>query len=100
LRRLPLQRRTDAFFACWTRKEALLKAHGTGFIRPPQSVHVGLGADDVAADFTGWSVVEIQLPSGYAGAIAAEETRISVRVRDWHMETLTPNIASIKPWIL
>jgi 4'-phosphopantetheinyl transferase len=85
LRRLPAQRRADAFFACWTRKEALLKAYGTGFIRPPQTVHVGLGAHDVAADFNGWSVVEIELPSGYAGAIAAEGTQISVHVRDWRM---------------
>jgi 4'-phosphopantetheinyl transferase len=80
LRRLPPHRRSDAFFECWTRKEALLKAHGTGFIRSPQSVHVGLGAQDTATHLDGWTVVGIELPSGYMGAIAAESAQIMMRV--------------------
>ena len=83
LRRLPAQRQTHAFFACWTRKEALLKAHGTGFIRSPQTVHVGLGRHKDAANFDGWSVLDIELPSGYAGAIAAEGMQINMQTRDW-----------------
>ena len=83
LRRLPPLRQTDAFFACWTRKEALLKAHGTGFIRSPQTVHVGLGPATLAATASGWSLADIELPSGYVGAIAAEGMPINLRVRDW-----------------
>ena len=32
-----------AFFACWTRKEAVLKACGTGLLTPLADVHVGAG---------------------------------------------------------
>jgi 4'-phosphopantetheinyl transferase len=85
LRLLPEQNRVDAFFACWTRKEALLKAQGTGFLRPPESVHVGLGAYDPASPLRcgGWTVAELNLPPPYAGAVAVEGTQMRLRIREW-----------------
>jgi 4'-phosphopantetheinyl transferase len=86
---VPDENRAEAFFACWTRKEALLKAQGTGFIRPPQRVHVGLGAHDPASAFngSGWTVQNVDLPAGYAGAVAVEGTQIRVRVREWRLSS-------------
>lgn len=42
--RLPPAARAPALFTAWTRKEACLKALGTGLRTPPEEVHVGLAA--------------------------------------------------------
>jgi 4'-phosphopantetheinyl transferase len=86
LRLVPEESQAEAFFACWTRKEALLKAHGTGFLRPPQSIDAGLGAHDPSSDLRcgDWTVTELDLPHGYAGAVAVKgRRRIRVLVREW-----------------
>lgn len=43
LKSLPATQLAAAFFTCWTRKEAALKAVGTGMSVDPRSVHVGCG---------------------------------------------------------
>jgi 4'-phosphopantetheinyl transferase len=41
-RSLPLNTRADAFLRAWTRKEAVLKAYGTGLLIDPRTVDVGI----------------------------------------------------------
>jgi 4'-phosphopantetheinyl transferase len=41
-RSLPLDARADAFLRSWTRKEAVLKAYGTGLLTDPRTVDVGI----------------------------------------------------------
>ncbi len=71
LRALPESRRLRAFFYTWTRKEALMKAHGAGFklahelslpvSDAPQTVHTG-----------GWSVYDLPLPGDLLAAVAVQ----------------------------
>ena len=82
LRALPSSQQTAAFFRCWTRKEAYIKARGMGLSLPLDSFDVTLGPGDPAAFLRGagdWSIQDLPAPAGYAAAIVAEggEFRVS-----------------------
>lgn len=72
---LPLEQRQDAFFACWTRKEAIAKAIGSGFAGGLPTLEVCLLDSERAKahDPAGreWEVVNVPLEPGWAGALAA-----------------------------
>jgi 4'-phosphopantetheinyl transferase len=79
LRRLPAGERRIAFFACWTRKEAFLKARGDGLSRPLDRFAVSLARDEPAAirrvDWDGdelarWLLLDLPPLPGYAAALA------------------------------
>ena len=68
----------ERFFRGWTRKEAALKAIGTGFHRDPASLHVGLEARDLGrpwvpdSDFADFgALVDVPAPEGFMAAVAA-----------------------------
>ncbi len=76
---LPAEQRERAFFRCWTRKEAYLKAIGNGLSVPLNSFDVSvrpgeparmirIGCDNIAA--SAWTLHDLELEPGYAGAIA------------------------------
>jgi 4'-phosphopantetheinyl transferase len=79
LRSLSAPELPAAFFACWTRKEAFLKATGDGLSRPLDSFDVSVEpalparlervADD-AAEASRWSLEEIRPAADYLGAVA------------------------------
>jgi|SRR5215470_16518991 len=69
--------REHAFFLCWTRKEACIKATGNGLSTPLSSFRVSLqpGAQARFLHFEGeaadsWSLDNLDLPAGYVGALA------------------------------
>jgi 4'-phosphopantetheinyl transferase len=87
--------RHKAFFACWTRKEAYLKARGVGLSLPLDQFDVSLLPDEEPrllttrhdpADAARWKLWELNLSGDYAAALAAP---ISVRKLEcWNCEPL------------
>lgn len=81
LRDLPQQQRHEAFFRCWTRKEAFIKALGEGLSHPLDQFDVSLAPGTPAAllatrpdpkEVGRWTLWNIQTPGDYAAALAAE----------------------------
>lgn len=79
LRALPEAMRTQAFFNCWTRKEAYIKAVGQGLSHPLDSFAVSLipgeaarlsGTDGDHEPYAPWSLIELQPGNGYVAALA------------------------------
>jgi 4'-phosphopantetheinyl transferase len=85
LRALPLALQKYAFFLCWTRKEAYIKARGEGLSLPLDQFDVSLtpgkpaellGTRPDPSEASRWSLRDLMLePSGYAAALAVGETR-------------------------
>lgn len=94
LREIPEDERLKAFFNCWTRKEAILKATGTGLSFPLDRVVVTLlpeeparvvAFDDDPAAPSQWWLESLAPAPGYVGAIAARGERLEVQCwqPDW-----------------
>lgn len=86
LRELPLKQRHEAFFRCWTRKEAFIKALGEGLSHPLDQFDVSLSPGvppailttrPDAAEVKRWKLWNIKVPSDYAAALAAESNSTS-----------------------
>jgi 4'-phosphopantetheinyl transferase len=75
-RQLPEASRAVAFFSCWTRKEAVVKAMGAGLSQPLDRIEVSLSPEVCASllevDGSPWSVFSFTLMPGYAAALAAQ----------------------------
>lgn len=89
LRGLPESEQVDAFFRCWTRKEAIVKAIGEGLSHSLDSFDVTLRADQPALveRFAGeadaprvWRLVHFDPAPGYAGAIACRTGGAAINV--------------------
>lgn len=89
---LPAQSRDAAFFTCWTRKEAYIKAVGEGLSIPLDSFDVTLAPGDPARLLatrgeTGgevrWSLHELHPGPGFVGALAVEAPAREVLCFDW-----------------
>ncbi|MGH8156929.1 MAG: 4'-phosphopantetheinyl transferase family protein [Rhodanobacter sp.] len=74
MQELPMPAREAALLALWTRKEALLKAFGTGLLESPSTLSAAT-AGMVAAPLTSahppCRVCDLDLPAGVVGAFAA-----------------------------
>lgn len=84
---LPSAESECAFYCCWTRKEAYIKAAGNGLTVPLNNFRVSVTpadpvrlihpGDDGESDAV-WTLNNLQVPSGYAGALAYRDRPRSV----------------------
>jgi len=81
LRALPAEVKHQAFFNCWTRKEAFIKAHGEGLSLPLDQFDVSLAPGEPVAllatrsdpqEVLRWSLQAVSPGPGYAAALAVE----------------------------
>ena len=81
LRALPTEEQREAFFRCWTRKEAYIKARGEGLSLPLDQIDVLLAPGEPAAilgtrpdpsEAFRWSLQELATAPGYVAALAVE----------------------------
>jgi len=102
LRAVPAHRREEAFFACWTRKEAFLKATGDGLGRALDSFEVSLAPEHeprllrVEGDPLGperWSLRKLSPGLGYVGALVAEGRNLEFSCWRWTEGRTAPKSA-------
>lgn len=81
-----------AFFLCWTRKEAYVKALGDGLYLPLDSFEVALDPGESARFLTvpGWSLYDLSAP-GYAAALTIEGTAHSHS--EWHLDLTSTQLS-------
>jgi 4'-phosphopantetheinyl transferase len=75
LRSLPADQQTEAFFRCWTRKEAYIKARGIGLGLALDGFDVSLVPDAPPAFLSGvqnWRLIAVNAPVGFAAALVIE----------------------------
>jgi 4'-phosphopantetheinyl transferase len=92
LQSLPLEQRETAFFTCWTRKEAYIKAQGQGLTLPLESFDVSLipnGPVILRAtrpnpeEAARWTLFALDVDPCYQAAVAAEGKNVQIRLWDW-----------------
>lgn len=80
-RSLPGGLKQEAFYRCWTRKEAFVKANGRGLTYPLAGIEVSLAPDEPARIISvdgstqcsdNWSLRDLLPGNGFVSALAAE----------------------------
>ncbi|MBC8427729.1 4'-phosphopantetheinyl transferase superfamily protein [bacterium] len=91
-RALSANMKPEAFFNCWTRKEAYIKARGKGLSIPLDQFDVSLAPGEPAAllsvngepqEASRWLLQELDVGSGYAAALAAEDHYWQLKCWQW-----------------
>jgi 4'-phosphopantetheinyl transferase len=75
LHSLPHNFQREAFYKCWTSKEALLKAKGTGLRGELDEVEILFNLEDgvrVNSTVPNWTLVELNPGDGYVGALVVQ----------------------------
>jgi 4'-phosphopantetheinyl transferase len=94
LQSLPLEQREAAFFTCWTRKEAYIKAQGLGLSLPLESFDVSLSPEEPAIlratrpdpqEAARWTLFSLNVDPCYQAAAAVKGQGLEFRLWDWNI---------------
>lgn len=92
---IPHEQKVIAFFNCWTRKEAYIKAHGVGLSLPLDSFDVSLSPDEPAVlratrpdptEARKWTLLSLDVHPEHAGALVVEGRDLEFRYWDWAIQ--------------
>ena len=92
LHSLPVSKQKSAFFNCWTRKEAFVKAHGKGLTFPLRNVTVSflpgqptsiLKVENHELNILSWSIYSICARPLYAGALVVAGKPRTIKYWDY-----------------
>ena len=94
----PPEERIEAFFRCWTRKEAYIKATGDGLSLPLSEFDVSIAPGETnalvatrpdASEAARWRLLEVPAGAGYVAALCVRGQ--DWKLRDWCPETYFGN---------
>ena len=108
LHSLPQPMQRIAFFKCWTRKEAFIKAVGDGLSCPLSDFDVSLTPGEPArllsvrwgSDEAHWSMEDIESVAGYAAAIVFSGPQCRMHVDQWDLSSANEPVAGTHTGIL
>ena len=87
LHSLPEDVQREAFYKCWTSKEAFLKAKGTGLSGDLDEVQINFSPDAgvrVNGTIPNWTLVELKPCDGYVGALVVQRSECQLKCFQWH----------------
>lgn len=83
---LPAKQRVAAFFNCWVKKEALIKAIGLGLFYALDKFNVDFSANqskvqiETLAKKSLWAVRKLPVPPNYLAALASEDQNANIKL--------------------
>ncbi len=95
LRALPEEQKLEAFYNCWTRKEAYIKACGDGVSQPLDKFDVSLALDEPAqllsidgsqAEASHWYLRGFKPAPGYIAALVVEGGQWKLAQAQWRLQ--------------
>jgi 4'-phosphopantetheinyl transferase len=102
LQALPHTSRTEAFFKCWTRKEAFVKALGDGLSCPLRDFDVSLMPGEPARllnvgwapeEASRWCIKDINAVPGFSAAMVFSGSQCQMHVSQWSLDNGTDEFA-------
>ena len=93
LRAIPSEKKLEAFYNCWTRKEAYIKAHGKGLSLPLDSFDVSFAPGeppmllltrDDPQERSLWTLLDLKPGPGYVGALAVKGLGCRFSYWEWN----------------
>jgi 4'-phosphopantetheinyl transferase len=89
---LPQALQRQAFFKCWTSKEAFLKAKATGLSGKLDEVQIIPSNDGlvrIEANVPGWSLLQLRHANGYEASLVVQAEALPIRCYRWKPEFVT-----------